>query len=170
MKYLIVVDMQNDFVTGVLGTKEAQAIVPAVANRVMEAISNGWQVIFTKDTHNPDTYASTLEGQKLPVLHCSEGTDGWNLVPKLSDFTAGCQVLKKYTFGSSVLPQLLLDADEVEFCGVCTGICVISNVAVVRAFYPNLPIKVNEKLCACVTPDSHKTAIEAMKTFQIEVI
>ena len=172
-KLLVVVDMQNDFVTGVLGTKEAQAIVEPMA----EYIENfDGDVVFTLDTHDED-YLDTQEGQKLPVVHCVAGTDGWKIVPMLDKFN--CHSFEKPTFGSLELCRRIADPtswisfmkyDEIQFCGVCTGICVISNVLMLKAFCPNMPIKVIERLCACVTPETHKTAIEAMRTCQVDII
>lgn len=172
-KLLVVVDMQNDFVTGVLGTTEAQAIVEPMA----EYIKNfDGDVIFTQDTHGSD-YLDTQEGKKLPVVHCIEGTEGWELVPELKQFDD--RIFKKPTFGSLELCRRIADPasafsfmkyDEIQFCGVCTGICVISNVLMLKAFCPNMPIKVIERLCACVTPESHKTAIEAMRLCQVDII
>jgi len=171
-KLLVVVDMQNDFVTGVLGTKEAQAIVEPMA----EYIKNfDGDVIFTQDTHGSD-YLDTQEGKKLPVVHCIEGTEGWRTIPELS---GNYRRFTKQTFGSVEMCRRIADPtsavsfmkyDEVQFCGVCTGICVISNVLMLKAFCPELPIKVIERLCACVTPESHKTAIEAMRTCQVDII
>lgn len=172
-KLLIVVDMQNDFVTGVLGTKEAQAIIEPM----VEYIKNfDGDILFTQDTHNSD-YLDTQEGKKLPIPHCIEGSNGWMVVPELSEFyTHG---FTKPTFGSLELCRRIADPnssisflhyDEIQFCGVCTGICVISNVLMLKAFCPNTPIKVIERLCACVTPETHKTAIAAMKTCQVDII
>lgn len=167
-KLLVVVDMQNDFVTGVLGTKEAQAIVKPMA----EYIKNfDGHVIFTRDSHSAD-YLITQEGQKLPVPHCIEGTDGWNIVPELIEVQSHPHAIDKITFGSIDLGRVIAssDYDEVQFCGVCTGICVISNVLLTKAYCPEVPIKVIENLCACVTPESHKTAIEAMKMCQVDIV
>jgi nicotinamidase-related amidase len=172
-KLLVVVDMQNDFVTGVLGTKEAQAIVEPMA----EYIKNfDGDVIFTQDTHHKN-YLDTQEGKKLPVSHCIKGTEGWKIVPELdSPFNL---TIEKETFGSVRMCQNFLDStihyyqgnlSEVQFCGVCTGICVISNVLMLKAFCPEIPIKVIERLCACVTPETHKIAIEAMRTCQVDII
>ncbi len=172
-KLLVVVDMQNDFVTGVLGTKEAQAIVEPMA----EYIKNfDGDVVYTQDTHYAD-YMQSLEGKKLPVPHCIENTSGWLIVPEVDNYK--CRVFQKNTFGSLELCRRIADPDsrfcwlnydEVQFCGVCTGICVISNVLMLKAFCPELPIKVIERLCACVTPETHKTAIEAMRTCQVDII
>ena len=167
-KALVVVDMQNDFVTGVLGTKEAQAIVKPMA----EYIKNfDGDIYATQDTHT-DTYKFTQEGQKLPVPHCIFATEGWNIVPEITEVMEDVCLFNKSTFGSVELAKHIQDYhyDEVQFCGVCTGICVISNVLLTKAYCPEVPIKVIENLCACVTPESHKTAIEAMKMCQVDII
>ena len=166
-KCLVVVDMQNDFVTGALANPDAEKIV----SDINEYVKNfDGDVFFTRDTHRPN-YMETQEGKKLPVPHCIEGTDGWQIVDGI-DVPANSMTFNKPTFGSVDLAKYIKAAGytEVEFCGVCTGICVISNVSLVKAFCPETTVKVIEKLCACVTPDTHKTAIEAMKTFQVDVI
>lgn len=159
--------MQNDFVTGCLGTKEAQEIVPAMAEYVKNYDGS---VVFTQDTHF-ENYMETQEGKKLPVPHCIKNTQGWEIVPELKEFAAQCKVFEKPTFGSTDLARFLADEnpEEVEFIGVCTGICVLSNATLLKAFAPEIPIKVNAKLCACVTPATHETALAAMQTCQIEI-
>jgi len=166
-KLLVVVDMQNDFVTGALANTEAQKIVSDINNYVKNFDGD---VAFTRDTHQAN-YMETQEGSKLPVPHCIEGTDGWQIVSGI-DIPANSVVFDKPTFGSVDLANFIKGHgyDEVEFCGVCTGICVISNVALAKAFCPETTVKVIERLCACVTPDTHKTAIEAMKTFQVDIV
>lgn len=170
-KMLIVVDMQNDFVTGCLGTKEAVEITPSIAQYVQDFDG---EVIFTRDTHHED-YMETQEGKKLPVMHCVEGTEGWQIVPQLrclAEEGSGCQVFDKPTFGSTQLAQMIAEKAplEVQLVGVCTGICVLSNAVMIKAFAPEIPIRVIANLCACVTPESHETALKAMETCQIEVI
>ncbi len=167
-RYLIVVDMQNDFVTGCLGSKEAQAIVPEMVKYVEDFDGT---VIFTQDTHQ-ENYMDTQEGKKLPVPHCIKGTDGWKIIPELSAIAEKCQVFEKPTFGSKELAaEIAKEApDEVILCGVCTGICVLNNATLIKAFATEVPVKVIANLCACVTPDTHKTALAAMQTCQIEII
>ena len=170
-KLLIVVDMQNDFVTGCLGTKEAVEITPAIAKYVQDFDG---EVIFTRDTHK-ENYLETQEGKKLPVLHCLEGSDGWQIVPQLRGFPADesrCRFFDKPTFGSAQLAQFVSEnaPEEVQLVGVCTGICVLSNAVLIKAFAPEIPVKVIANLCACVTPESHETALKAMETCQIEII
>ena len=177
MKVLIVVDMQNDFVTDALGTAEAVAIVPAVVERVKEAQKTGERIFFTRDPHE-SVYLQTQEGQKLPVEHCLRGSKGWEIVPQLKALSEapGVTVLDKPTFGSTVLGETLrtLDAEEgieaITLVGLCTDICVISNALLAKAFLPEVPIRVEAACCAGVTPASHENALEAMKVCQIEVV
>lgn len=169
-KLLVVVDMQNDFVTGALPNTEAQKFVPDLVEYIKKFDGD---VIFTKDTHNDENYMDSQEGKKLPVMHCVRGTEGWELIPELKALNVPeSSIVIKPTFGSVKLANWICNNgfDEVYFCGVCTGICVISNVALVKAFCPNTPVKVIEDLCACVTPETHKTAIDSMRTFQVDII
>ena len=169
-KLLVVVDMQNDFVTGALANPDAEKIIPGIAKYIENFDGD---VVFTRDTHLDD-YMETQEGKKLPVPHCICGTEGWEIVPELRKYEkiSGISPFNKPTFGSTALARCAFkeDYDEIYFCGVCTGICVISNVALVKAFCPETSVKVIERLCACVTPTTHKTAIEAMKTFQVDIV
>ncbi len=168
--YLIVVDMQKDFVDGSLGTKEAVAIVPAVKRRIEAALAAGEQVIFTRDTH-PENYLETQEGQHLPVKHCIEGTEGWQIIPELREFAQ--EVIDKPTFGSTKLGAMLSplkdEIGEITLIGLCTDICVISNALLLKAYLPEVPVKVEAECCAGVTPESHLNALEAMKMCQIGV-
>ena len=167
-KILIVVDMQNDFIDGALGTKEAEAIVPYVKS-VIESFDG--KVLFTRDTHY-ENYMDTQEGQNLPVEHCIKGTDGWQIRAEL-DALRTTDPIDKLTFGSKALVEVLKNEGEIEsitFVGLCTDICVISNAMVVKAFYPEVPLIVDAKGCAGVTPESHNRALEAMKTCQIKII
>ena len=168
MKYLIVVDMQKDFIDGALGTKEAQAIVPNVRKKIEEF--NG-KVIFTRDTHHKD-YLSTQEGRNLPVEHCIEGTAGWEIDKSLQPFCKGL-VVNKPTFGSMALAEEIWergDAQEITLVGLCTDICVISNAMLLKAAMPEVPIIVDRACCAGVTPQSHENALEAMKMCQITIV
>ena len=168
MKYLIVVDMQNDFIDGNLGTAEAVAIVPAVK----ECIENfDGEVIFTRDTHYDD-YINTQEGKNLPVLHCIKGTGGWQIAQDLAMLAEGKKIFDKPSFGSMELAEYLKekgDAESITLIGLCTDICVISNAFLIKAALPEVEISVIEKCCAGVTKDSHKRALEAMQVCQIEV-
>lgn len=192
----IVVDMQNDFVDGALGTPEAQAIVNKVADQIRARANKDTILLVTKDTHNTD-YMETLEGKNLPVAHCIKNTHGWELAPaiqeaiydtrdKYFDFDSyfpyvADHIICKPTFGSMDIQNLLFVIDdmtgmqpgelgEITLCGLCTGICVLSNAILCKATMPEVPVKVIENCCACVTTDSHKTAIEAMKLCQIKII
>lgn len=178
MKVLVVIDMQNDFLTGPLGNAECAAAIP----QVVDVIKNGQYdyIYLTRDTHQAD-YMKTQEGKKLPVAHCIEGTDGWEVNAEvMAAVKAGYDdkytVVDKPTFGSAKLAELLKETldntydNEIEFVGVCTGICVISNVLLAKANLYEAQIKVIDKACACVTPDTHQTAINAMRTCQIDVI
>ena len=167
-KILVVVDMQNDFVSGVLGTEEAVRIVPYVKSLVE---SFDGTVYFTRDTHF-DNYLETQEGKKLPVIHCVKDTEGWMIRPEL-DALRRTAVVDKQTFGSKELIDVLKgekDVESVTFVGVCTDVCVISNAIVVKAFYPEIPLIVDAKGCAGVTPEGHLRALDAMRACQIEVI
>lgn len=165
MRTLIVVDMQNDFIDGALGTKEAQAIVPAVGKKIDGYLAAGDRVIFTRDTHGED-YLSTHEGKLLPVPHCIKGTFGWQIEKTLD--REGCIHVDKGQFG--YLDWLDFDLENVEIIGLCTDICVISNALIIRAQYPEIDIKVDSACCAGVTAATHEAALLAMKTCQIEVL
>jgi nicotinamidase/pyrazinamidase len=170
MNYLIVVDMQNDFVTGALGTEEAEKIVPSVKEKIEKF--NG-EIIFTRDTHQKN-YLDTQEGKLLPVPHCIEGTEGFEIVPELD--TAGYKIINKPTFGSKELGEYLTlenkkeKIESITLVGLCTDICVISNAMLIKAFLPEVPITVDSSCCAGVTPESHQRALESMKTCQIQIM
>ena len=168
MKILVVVDMQSDFIDGALGTPEALQIVPYVKQRIQ---TFDGKVLFTRDTHFAD-YLDTQEGKNLPVSHCIQGTPGWEIHPEL-DALRTTQPIDKLTFGSAELPKILAaekDIEEITFIGLCTDICVISNVMVTKAFFPEIPLLVDAKGCAGVTPESHKNALAAMKMCQVTVV
>ncbi|MBR6767711.1 MAG: cysteine hydrolase [Clostridia bacterium] len=168
MKVLCIIDMQNDFIDGALGTKEAQAIVPNVVKKLEEARKNGDRIIFTRDTHTED-YMNTQEGRNLPVIHCVKGTPGWEITPELD--TAGDMVIDKPTFGSVALSEMIAamqDVQSVELVGLCTDICVISNAMLIKARMPEMPVSVDASCCAGVTPESHDNALSAMKMCQIK--
>ena len=165
MKTLIVVDMQNDFVTGSLGTKEAQAIVPKVKRKIQEYADRGYQVIFTRDTHYSN-YLETQEGKMLPVEHCMYETEGWNIVDGLE--IPNSMHVNKASFGWDGWHEL--DFEEVELIGVCSDICVISNALILKAQFPEIRITVDASCCAGVTPELHKAALKVMRSCQINVI
>lgn len=167
---LIVVDMQNDFIDGALGTKEAEAVVP----KVEEKIKNfSGKVLFTRDTHEED-YMDTQEGHNLPVPHCIRGTWGWEIREELEALRKE-EPVDKVTFGSADLGKQLKALNEedtvqsITLVGLCTDICVISNAMVLKAFLPEAKIIVDAACCAGVTPESHQRALEAMKVCQIEI-
>lgn len=162
---LIVVDMQNDFIDGALGTKEAVDIVPSVKAKIREYQERGDEIIFTRDTHQAD-YLSTPEGKKLPVEHCIEGTHGWQIAEGLE--VPGCSYIDKPTFGWTHWNERTFD--EIELIGLCTDICVVSNALILKATFPEAKIMVDASCCAGVTPATHAAALETMKMCQIDVI
>ena len=168
MKFLIVVDMQVDFITGSLGSALATAIVQNVVEKVKTFEG---KVIFTRDTHF-DNYMQTQEGKKLPVPHCIKDTDGWQICSELQPYVK--TVVDKVTFGSVDLPELIKDygepVEKIELCGLCTDICVISNAMILKAAFPEAKITVSASCCAGVSEESHNTALEAMKAVQIDVV
>ncbi|MBQ0025956.1 MAG: cysteine hydrolase [Lachnospiraceae bacterium] len=174
IKVLVVVDMQNDFVDGALGSEEAQRIVPAVVEKIKAF--DGDELFVTYDTHF-DNYMQTLEGQKLPIPHCIEDTEGHELYPAVKEALNG----KRYTdiikagFGSFSMSRSLKDKYpgeeiEVEMIGLCTDVCVVSNAIIMRAGFPNARITVDARCCAGVTPEGHKAALETMRNCQIDII
>ena len=163
-KTLIVIDMQNDFVTDVLGTPEAVAILPRVKAKIQAARAAGDEIIFTRDTHT-ESYAETQEGKRLPVPHCIKETHGWELVPGL--WQEGERIIDKPSFGYTGWGELALEA--VELIGVCTDICVVSNALILKATFPEITVGVDASCCAGVTPESHKNALAVMKSCQVEV-
>lgn len=204
MKFLAIVDMQNDFVTGSLGTKEAQAIVPNIVEKINESSYD--RLYFTRDTHfsrkmlgtslKGYAYEDSVEGQKLPILHCLLDTDGYCLVPEIKNALKELnkkeeydyEYIQKSTFGSTLLcDKIRTDVTdeyaedeyvsielerkiEIELCGVCTDICVVSNALLLRANFPNSKITINENCCAGTTPELHEAALKVMESCQIDVI
>lgn len=167
---LLVIDMQNDFIDGALGTPEAVAIVGNVVQKVRDFAGT---VVFTRDTHE-ENYMDTQEGKNLPVPHCVRGTHGWEICDELLPYVQG-DVIDKVTFGSSELGELLKEMDEADpvrsitLVGLCTDICVISNAMISKAFLPEVPVTVDAACCAGVTPESHQNALAAMKMCQITI-
>ena len=168
-KTLIVIDMQNDFIDGALGTKEAQAIVPNVKKKIEEYKARGDEVIFTRDSHLED-YLETNEGKHLSIEHCIFNTHGWEITNELD--TTGCIYVDKYSFGWTGWRQFVefFDFEEIELVGLCTDICVVSNALILKAQFPEIDITVDASCCAGVTPESHKAALLTMKMCQINVI
>ena len=164
----MVIDMQNDFIDVALGTKRAERILPAVAAKIAEYKNNGNDVIFTRDTHY-ENYPETLEGRNLPVPHCIENTPGHDISSLLD--TIGCEIINKNTFGSLALAELAAAKkyDEIELCGLCTDICVVSNALILRAALPDTEIKLDAGCCAGVTEESHEAALATMRMCQISV-
>ena len=168
---LLVIDMQNDFIDGALGTPEAVAIVPKVREKIR---SFDGTVLFTRDTHG-ENYMETQEGKNLPVPHCIRGTDGWQIRPELEELRV-TEPIDKGTFGSDELGKILRDLNDedpigtITVIGLCTDICVISNALLAKAFLPEVPIEVDASCCAGVTPESHENALKAMASCQIRIV
>ena len=190
-KVLVVVDMQNDFITGVLGTEEAKAITPKVAQYIRDHADKDTVLFFTRDTHDAD-YLNTQEGKKLPIPHCLRDTYGWELAPEMEeaiyDTRGKCcdfdtyfpyvndHIIKKPTFGSVDFQNLLYildeedDIKEITFLGIDTSICIISNALLAKATLPEATIKVVADCCSSITPEIHNRALETMKVCQIEIV
>ena len=175
-KFLIVVDMQKDFIDGALGTKEAQAIVPAAAARIKACRQTGYTLIATLDPHE-ENYMDTREGKLLPVPHCIRGTEGWRVRPEIMDALGDDGILvEKPTFGSTHLPEIIREqcgGEEpavIELLGLCTDICVVSNALLLKAAFPETDFIVHADCCAGVTPEKHLAALETMRSCQITVV
>ena len=179
MRVLIVIDMQKDFVDGALGSPEAQAIMSNVAAKVEQySKMEDAVVIYTRDTHDED-YMDTLEGQYLPIPHCIYGTPGWEIVPEVYVDNGYTDIVDKNSFGHHNIAGIVerscinhfetWEIDSIEVCGLCTDICVISNVLILKANYTDIPIIVDSTCCAGVTPEKHAAALEVMRSCQVEV-
>lgn len=164
-KTLIVVDMQNDFINMALGTVEAEAILPAVREKIEKYEAAGDEIIFTRDTHGED-YLNTPEGKKLPVPHCIKGTLGWQIADGL--YVEGAKIIDKPNFGWPNWSEEVLE--EVEIVGLCTDICVVSNALIIKATFPDAEVTVDSSCCAGVTPESHAAALKTMGMCQINII
>ncbi|MGL5677725.1 MAG: cysteine hydrolase family protein [Cellulosilyticaceae bacterium] len=180
-KVLVVVDMQKDFIDGALGTKEAEAIVPKVIEKIKAYKDRGDNIYFTKDTHFED-YLETQEGKNLPVPHCIKGTEGWELADEIKvlhedivKLQEDLTTFEKYIFGSEALADYIRehklgeDTLEIELVGLCTDICVLSNAIIMKAYMPEVKIMVDAACCAGVTPETHANALNAMKMCQIQI-
>ena len=170
-KLLIVVDMQKDFINGSLGTKEAEAIVENVVSRIRAYPKE--DVLLTMDTH-PENYLELQEGKNLPVKHCIKGTEGWKLDSRIAEAAAGCRIMEKPSFGSGELYEYLLDFApgedlELEFAGLCTDICVISNALIAKAAVPEACVRAKKSCMAGVTPELHEAALQVMASCQIHL-
>ena len=171
-KAIVVIDMQNDFVTGALRNEDAIKMIPRAVAKLKAAKKEGLPIIFTRDTHSKEGYMSSEEGKNLPLPHCLEGEEGWEIIPELKPFTKDAVVIDKPGFGSTELGEYLRqqDYEEIEMFGLCTDICVIANAMTVKAFLPNAHVAVDANCCEGITPESHKTALEAMKMCHIEIL
>ena len=171
MKTLVVVDMQNDFITGPLGSLYTQNIIPKVITKISRAIENGERIIFTRDTHT-DNYLETPEGIKLPVKHCIIGTEGWEIIPEIKEIIEGypCIYINKPIFGSIELMDYFSNSEEqeIEFIGVCTDICVVSNVLMAKSFFPKAKIFVDDRCCAGTSINNHLSTMDVLKSCQID--
>ena len=170
-KILLVIDMQNDFIDGALGTSEAVAIV----DRVVEEIGKypAGDIIATRDTHG-ENYLDTQEGRNLPVTHCVKGTSGWELNPKIAAALKNAAIIDKPSFGSKELAEQMAQMAQREelditLVGLCTDICVVSNALLIKAFLPETPVRVIADCCAGVTPESHQAALKTMQMCQIQI-
>ena len=174
MKLLIVVDMQNDFIDGALGTAEAVSVVPNVQERIETCRREGWQIVFTRDTHGTD-YLETQEGRNLPVEHYIKGTKGWQIRSDIAALLPDWHIYEKPTFGSVELAKDIAEIAaneeiEIEVLGLCTDICVVSNALMLKAYMPEVKISVDPSCCAGVTPESHEAALKTMQMCQIGVL
>lgn len=182
MKLLVMIDMQNDFLTGILGNEQTAAVIPKVYEKVKQYLDGSKSpLICTMDTHS-DNYPETQEGRNLPAVHCIKGTDGWQIDGSLKELlnksSERVYKLEKVTFGAENLPDCIKkirqkyneEINEIEVIGVCTDICVISNAMLLKTFFPEILITVDSSCCAGVTPESHSNALKAMKMCQINVI
>jgi nicotinamidase-related amidase len=181
-KITVVIDMQNDFLTGSLANPDAVSIIPSILNEIKESDF----VVYTRDTHGSD-YFETQEGRNLPIKHCVKNTWGWeivdelnpNSIPELNDFTSWC-VVNKPTFGyvdiwkehmiSTLVDTIGQEDISITFCGTCTDICVVSNALIVKSLYPEVVVNVKADACAGLTPEKHKAALDVMSSCQINVI
>ncbi len=170
-KVLVVIDMQNDFIDGSLGTKEAEAIVEKVVKKIGQYAPEN--IYATRDSHQ-ENYLETAEGKKLPVVHCIEGTEGWEINAAVAEALGAATIVNKPTFGSVVLAELLQAENdkeelEIELVGLCTDICVVSNALLLKAVMPEINISVDASCCAGVTPESHEAALTTMQMCQIAI-
>ncbi len=170
-KILVVIDMQNDFIDGALGTQEAVSILPAVAAKIQSYRPE--DVFATRDTH-AENYLQTQEGTYLPVEHCIKGSKGWQIRSGLARLLQSDHIFDKPTFGSKEMAEYFCDLNqkepiEIELIGLCTDICVVSNALLLKAFMPEVTISVDPACCAGVTPDKHEAALETMRSCQIQV-
>lgn len=166
---LVVTDMQNDFTYGALRNEDAIKIIPKIKTLIENAIKNNIDIYFTLDTHN-NNYLNTKEGKNLPIVHCIKGTKGHEVVDELKQYLKNAKaIIEKNAFGSLDLPKYIGDYDKVTFVGTCTDICVISNVFIAKAFYPEKEYVVISDACAGVTKESHDSALDSMRSCYIKI-
>ena len=175
-KDLIVIDMQNDFISGSLGTPEAVAVVDKIRNKIENNFDDYTAIFFTRDTHGYN-YLNTQEGKKLPIRHCIFETAGWAITDRLIELFYKNQLrpnclkfINKNHFGTFEWEKYISYPSEIEICGVCTDICVIANALILKTMFPEAKIIVDASCCAGTTPEMHKKALDVMKSCQIEVI
>lgn len=176
-KVLVVIDYQNDFVNGSLGFKIAEELENGIYQKVISYLKDGHKVIFTYDTHS-ENYLETREGKNLPILHCRMNTEGHRLYGKVNEFVNDENTihLNKYSFGIS--PQEIIrlseklgdNIEQIEFVGVVTNICVISNIVMFQSKYINSEIIVDASLCASFDKKLHEKALDVMEGLQVKVI
>ena len=175
-KYLIIVDMQNDFIDGSLGTKEAQQMIPVAVKRIEELKKQNFKVIATMDSHHDADYLNTQEGKRLPVKHCILGTKGWQMNKQIRDAVWDHQMYLKPTFGCFRMAEDLANEGMnnpdtiIEIIGLCTDICVVSNALILKANFLKSEIIVDSSCCAGVTPETHNAALQTMRCCQINII
>ena len=168
MKYLIIIDMQNDFCTGALANPDAVAAIPFIQEKINEFRNAGAKIVYTRDTHKAD-YMDTLEGRHLPVPHCIRGTEGWQIVPELKP-QEGDIIIDKPVFGYSGWADIIPDGSEAYILGTCTDICVVSNALAIKAALPKTEVFVFKDGCAGLTPEKHKAALDVMASCQCVII
>lgn len=166
-RVLLVVDMQNDFITGSLGTAEARCIVERVRNKIDDAVKEGFKIVYTVDTHYDD-YLDTPEGKKLPIRHCIEGSPGWRVHETVENCT--CLHIEKNTFGNFDWGGVIDEGYRVDIIGLCTDICVVSNALIIKNMFPSCEVYVHKNCCAGTTPEAHEAALTVMKSCQINIV
>lgn len=165
-KMLVVVDVQNDFVSGTLGSDSAKAIIPTIEEIVKDADARSYPIVFTADTHEEKNYKDFIEGQKVPT-HCIYGEWGWRIIDELDEYTKHYPVVPKIAFGAFNLP--IQKVDEICIVGLCTDICVISNALILRSMFPTMPITIYEDACAGTTPEAHQAALKIAASCLVDV-
>lgn len=164
MKYFIIIDMQNDFTTGALKNEAATRNISAIVAKAQELKAQGYTIIATRDTHQAD-YLQTQEGHNLPVPHCIENSNGWQVVEEIQPLVD--IYVDKPSFGYAGWSNVISETPEaIAMCGTCTAICVASNFAVLKATFSETPITVYKELCACLNDETHNAAITVMQTQQ----